>query len=285
MTVSKSHHFVPQLLLKNFTDANGRLWCCRKGMASVTDRVPREVYFRNHFHTEIGPDGTKDTSLEDEFSRLESASGPVIQKFLENARLGKYPRLSSEERSVWDSFLYAQWKRTPLSVAQRYIDTEFEKNRDMAVRNFKEEFRELKPEEEKWLADSDVQKRVKQSVRVDSLRRYPDYIRRFIAELGVGIGVLEKPSKAFVIGSSPVVRIVTAESQMLGSPGVGLYLPIASDVVVCTLAKGQSSGIATITKDSWVRDFNLLQYNQSDEIASRSEKLTRSICGIRSKKG
>lgn len=78
----KAHHFVPKLLLNNFTDALGWLHVFHKnvGHLGVIRRRPGEEFLRNHLISEIKPDVSRDARLEFKLNELETVASPVLKK-------------------------------------------------------------------------------------------------------------------------------------------------------------------------------------------------------------
>ncbi|VAX18283.1 hypothetical protein MNBD_NITROSPINAE03-1360, partial [hydrothermal vent metagenome] len=114
MSNSRRHHFVPKMLLKRFTDDDGYLYVFDKDQPknNIERRSPKGVFWGPYFYTSRTVDGTKDTTLEDDFSKLESDTDPIIKKIVRQARKGESPNLTEEEKKTWDRFFYTQWKRT-----------------------------------------------------------------------------------------------------------------------------------------------------------------------------
>lgn len=99
MRQSRRHHTVPQMLSKRFTDHDGKFHVYYKNRRKKYDYcTPNGVFWKPHFYTSRTADGKKDTTLEDDFSKLESNTDPIIEKIVDAARVGKKPNLSDNEK-------------------------------------------------------------------------------------------------------------------------------------------------------------------------------------------
>lgn len=111
----KRHHFVPQLLIRNFAAGNGHVQFYSKDAAAsgIVARNPQKVFVRQHLYTRFEQDGIKDVSQEHAFGELENAAAPVIRKIINAARQVRVPGLRLDKKLTWDAFLYEQWRRVP----------------------------------------------------------------------------------------------------------------------------------------------------------------------------
>ncbi len=111
----KRHHFVPEMILKRFTNSRGKLFYFDKRIPSggVSEASTRELFFKKHLYSEFRPDGSKDASLEIELSKLETRAGEVVEKIVTSAKIGRAPLLTTTEKRTWDTFLGIQLKRLP----------------------------------------------------------------------------------------------------------------------------------------------------------------------------
>jgi hypothetical protein len=82
MTPSKKHHFVPQFILRNFTDAKGQLFVKRHGNGRWRPSNPNAVGFRNNAHR-VSKRFNEDPSFyEKQMALVESESAPLIQELI-----------------------------------------------------------------------------------------------------------------------------------------------------------------------------------------------------------
>lgn len=74
MNIPKRHHYVPQMLLKHFTDERGYLYYFDKSREAprVRKGAPLSLFKKDHLYSSLESDGTRDASLEMAFSKLVS---------------------------------------------------------------------------------------------------------------------------------------------------------------------------------------------------------------------
>ena len=110
----KRHHYIPQMLLRRFTDEDGKLYFFYKGSpGKVIESNPKDTFVKQHLYTQHDQHGNKDVSVEEEFSKLEAQASPIIEKIIQATRYGKLPHLTSAEKEIWDEFFCSQWIRIP----------------------------------------------------------------------------------------------------------------------------------------------------------------------------
>lgn len=282
MNTPKKHHFVPQMLLRRFCDGSGKLWYYNKraphlGVASGT---PQALFFEKHFYT-LEEGGVKDTSLESYFAQLEGSANAVIEKICVAARAGKPPKLTSEEKRHWDLFFYFQWKRTPDSIRATMSGMDFEKSLAASVEEFERRYRPLTDDERQRILSEAGKKRLQESARVKAIADPGAVVQAVLNDMGIGVAVIRKPNKSFVIGSKPIVKLTPSGETRLGQPGVEAWLPVAADVAVCPVPGHGKEIVMTLDDDRWLRGFNAAILRESTLIAGRSEALVSSLVSPR----
>ncbi len=124
MSTPKNQHYIPQMLLKRFTNREGKLYVFDTSYRDkgIQKKDPRKTFVRRHFYTQVEEDGTRDTSVETEFlARLENDGSQVIEKIVSTARMRLVPELSATERKSFVSFFYYQLMRLP-AVRDDFVD-------------------------------------------------------------------------------------------------------------------------------------------------------------------
>lgn len=104
----RDHHYVPQLLLRRFTDAAGRLWIYDLEKGRIYPGNPRSAGFERDLYAMTARDGTTDYGLiEEQISkRIDGPGDQAIRQILRSETLG----------TEWNDFLgfvAAQLLRTP----------------------------------------------------------------------------------------------------------------------------------------------------------------------------
>ena len=109
----KNHHFVPQLLQRQWADENGQVqaWKWQNGCIVPFRTTPQNIMSETHLYRaeHIDQPGLYEAA----FSGLESAAAAVLAKFRDPAKL----TLTQDNYEVWASFLLAQRVRVPAMVA------------------------------------------------------------------------------------------------------------------------------------------------------------------------
>lgn len=276
----RRHHTVAVMMLKNFTDEDELLWVYNRSNPHIRRSTPDAVFYENDFHTHINKDGTKDTSLEAFFAALEGEADRLIQKICGAARAGKLPNLSKTERQTWDQFLYYQWKRSPDFLKSAGFDQDFEVVLDEVLQDFEKQFRPMTDDERSLVQKSSFKKDIKRSARVVTLRDPGQTVQSALNQLGLAVGRILKPNKSFIIGTKPVTKLAPKNQSTLGDPEVEVWLPIASDIVVCMVPNGGLEMLANLN-DKSVRELNEVIFRESTTIASRSSALIASLTGAK----
>ena len=283
-TTPKRHHFIPQMLIKRFVDKNGKLHCYRKNSPEngIFIADPKNVFVERNLHTMIDRDGNKDVNLEYWFSELEGDANKIIEKIVTEARQGIRPFLPFEDRRILDLFFYYQWKRVPDMHGSFYVDHQFHQSVEESLKRFEDIYRLLTDEERKDFNDPDFLKRFKQNVKVGVIGAPSSPILGILAQKGLGIGVIKKQNKSFILGSFPVVKLALPGRTHPMDPTVEIWLPVAHDVVICPAPIAPTEELVVpITEMQHIRRLNEAIYKQSTVIAARSSILVSSLSRIR----
>ncbi len=282
MSLTRRHHFVPMLLLRNFVTTNGLLYAFNKDTPErgVFPVKPENIFVAKHLYSEISADGQKDDWLEKKYSAIEASANQVIKKILSETRAGHTPSLSEKEKSDWNLFFYYQWKRVPDHHSQIGLVSSYEKTLRQAIKEFERQHRPITKKEKADLENPTTQKRMKQSALVKALADPGSEVQDILSKKGIGIARVTNPKKSFVIGSQPVVKFTHLGRAHLTDPSVEVWLPISSDIAV---SPSPHEGRITVhnLKDGDVRYLNEAICRSSTMIAGRSAALVKSLARIR----
>lgn len=282
MSVPKRHHYVPQMILNGFTDANGWLyWCRHRDAPALVRRArPAELFHKNHLYSTLSESGIKEPVMERALAALESEAVSVVQAILGAARHGHVPVLTEEQKQIWYMFFLMQWRRTPEN--QRSCTSDSEAN--LMIGEILDKLRIAAPHRMDEIADFDTpeaRQRIIRNVRVQSLLGFRANVMDVLERRGIGIVRIARPNKQFIVGSRPVVKLTSPNRTDLNDIKVEMWLPIAADVAV---GVGQGDGGITLfhtENDAPVRQLNLAIASQSSTIAAGSAALVRSIANPR----
>ena len=260
-------HFVPRMLLRNFTDAKRRLHSFDKNLQENRIRKSGVKKFcaENDIYTVYDEHGNKDFSVEKAFSDLENICAPIIRKIIETARVGKPPGLISPEKSALNLFLLCQCSRVP------------DWNDPILTRRFENTFRENPEILEMSKKEID---RFKREVRVRSLAHYVKNPNKKILSIlenkGLTIGIAATGNGSLVIGSNPVV-VDHPDYYMFGRIRKD-WLPIAHDIAIALSFPRGAENLVEFG-DAHIRSFNEAVFRQSTTIAGNSRELIRRVIG------
>jgi hypothetical protein len=267
----KLHHFLPQMLLRRFTDSKGKLAFFTKvaPQAGVITGKPKSLFAENHLYSIERSDGSRDVELEKNFAKLEGEAEAVLSKIVSAVRNGQNPRLSVVEKQVIDRFFYMQAKRVPdmhaksptLQNAGGHIDTIID---DLLVKH-PDRVAELEalrlPEEKARLA---------QGAKVKAIGMDLGQVMTVLDQRG--LAVLRASEGEFAIGSTPIVR----KRGDLRASDAEAWLPIASDVAI---GPGLSRGAETLVDlaSDQINEFNRIMARQSTSFAGASRALVEDL--------
>lgn len=284
MSVPIRQHSVPRMLLKRFVNKDGKLYYYDKRLPNkeILCAKPSNLFTTRHLYTQIGPDGEIDVSVEKDFSVLESNADAVIEKIVSAARAGVVPGLTTEEKEIWNHFLYYQFKRTPDFHTANNTLANFDAHLDRSIIEFERTRRPLTNTERANFQEPDFRERMKKNSWVLAVAKPGPEVLTVLRGKGLRVTLLEKLNKSFIISSFPIVRFAEFKNTHLSDPGVEMWFPIASDVAVSVAPwPGGVERLSIMSDDRHIRIINEALYKQSTIIASRSEELIGSLVGIR----
>lgn len=279
MSKPKRHHYVPQMLLRNFVDAKGKLHVYRKSDAATWEASPADTFLERHLYSTIEADGAREPDLERAYSDLEGQASQIIASLIAAARGGTVPTLSDQERDVWALFVYQQMKRVPEMFRKLAVKRPFADRLEDAIKQLETRLgRSLSAEEAADFRAPEVLARLQQNAIVKALADPGHVVQEQLLSMSLQVA-LAPDGSGFVIGSQPVARTGSGSSFNLLDPEVHLWLPIASDVAVRFLKSTQPTETVTLAADHVTR-INRQMLAQSEMIVAASaaslESLTRS---------
>lgn len=267
------------MLTRRFTDDKGRLYYFDKRIPSkeVITGTPRNFFAETHLYTFEHKDGTKDTELEFFFADIDGIGNELIEKIVTTVRKGQKPNLTMEERENWNLFFYYQWKRSPEVYREVHSLVNFDEAYQKELSKL-ESRRSLTEEERRNLQDPATQERIKKGATVEALANPGPLVQTILGQKGLGIVVIKKPNKSFVIGSKPVLKLNLPGRQNLKDPTVEVWLPVAHDVMVSPAPiPPEEERVFELSDDSRIRYTNEAILKQSNAIAGRSKELITSL--------
>lgn len=274
MNNPKFHHFVAQMHSSRFVDGRG-VFCVYNKRASkiLEDQTPQGTFGKTHLHTVTDTDGKKDTSLESDLSVLEGKASPIIDKMVSMARNDKEPGLTREERSVWDMYLYTQWKRVPDVHDQVAVLAGDPSEWDEIFAELKVMFPDHDEQIDQLRHDPEEMRRLIKDGTAAAIRFSPGEVLKVLAGRGVIVARVAVLGASLAIGSRPVLRF----GGDLRDPNTEMWLPVASDVVVGIGGYGRKERLEHLTNQSAIDQLNQATAEQSTSFAAASKELIVSL--------
>ena len=224
---NRKHHYVPQLLLRNFA-SSGRTTLhafdksnSRRFQVAISDAAAERAFYTFENEEIIG-------CAEDMFTKIENNASDIIRGVVEKRSLAQ---LSTDEIATLGTFIVAQSVRSKNSRAiYKQIGDDL---RYLATNEGSEEFKA-------WVGDYDPDLEKEHEIislhgRIIDL--LPSIIDKHTSLLSTG------DDYPFLIGDSPVVRTNSLNRDPyrgtcgFGSPGVEIYLPLSPTLAIGFLCK------------------------------------------------
>ena len=281
----RRHHYIPEMLLRNFCDDGGVLWVGDKKRGKCYKTTPKNVFVeRNLYSNRDHNRGTDSYEYEQALSKIESNAKPAISSVIEQMRGERNPRLALEMDRRLKKFVISMARRTPESQERVFGETDasFEEVFDSVTKGFLKGAGYDVPEQDWFDQDPSILK-LKRTMKLNHSANFAagehhilqEESTRFSRETGWGFALIESPKRSFVIGSHGLT--VMQESASLG----GNWLPISHDVAIqVTSSPGRGFRLCLDNKnESIIKSINRTTTSQSDMIVGRSEALIRSLMG------
>ena len=282
--LSRRHHYIPKMLLKNFCD-DGRLWVGDRTNKKIYLSTPRKEFVEKDLYMRSSVDVLKSYEKSDgpekTLSQIESDAAPAIRRIIEQARRNQCPQLSPEDSNHWKRFMLAIPRRTPESrdrvKPDKSIDDIFY---EAAKKVAKKENHKGLPDQSSLFFDpriSDFKDVTESNVDAEfAAGEHPltrKEVERFCRETGLFVVVIGMRNRSFVIGSHGLALVQSND------PAKGSWLPIAHDVAVASTTSPDKEFLCRLNRDNdWIiKRINRASATQSRKIAGRSKAL---ICSL-----
>ena len=270
------HHYIPQMILRNFVNAEGGLYFWRRDFAvgAVRSTATQNLFLEDNLYTIIGDDGERNATLEQGFARMESTGARLIGQLLATIRLGTLPRLNEEAWEFFHHFHYYAGKRSA-AWHRRFV------SRDEVLTVVNEIAGEPNwtDADRAWLNDQPDLDRVMNNARIAAQAAPPPQeLLAMMRESGMAI-YIAPPRASFVLGDHPMAmaRVERADSGAMGQRVS--FMPVAHDVAIGFYARARTVHVEQMTRQQ-IRAMNEAMTRQSMMIAGRSDALVRSLSRV-----
>lgn len=279
----RRHHFVPEMLLRNFCDDEGGLWVGDQMRGNCYRSKPRKVFVEKNLYTShVWNDRTDSYEHEHALSRVESGAKAAISSVIQQAREGFSPRLDPELDRKLKEFVLAMARRTPESQERifRASGRTFEETFDSVAKYHlrragfgvpDRDFIDRNPEALK------IKQRMKANHSANFAAGKHEILQKdsecFVRETGWGAALICMPNRSFVIGSHGLTVVGEGDSLVCS------WLPVAHDVAIWMTSFPDRRFKLNLDrrKEPAIRALNTMTAAQSSMIAGRSEALVRSL--------
>lgn len=279
MSQPRRHHIVPQMILRNFTNECGNLWCFSKNTRTCYEVSPSNIFVERDLYSAVLEDDSKDALAEMKMAEgVEAETAPLVYRLIHCAREGGGLDISCEEKKTLATFFHIQNARTRISYNILRNDKLF----DSVIRQWEASGNSLTVEQRRMLDDEDSRGRFKKKMwlryLIEGYRSDEETIPKLICK-EIGVMFIQKPNKSFIIGDHPVIRRINErESSRLEDLGVLEILPVSHDVLLFWGREyyGDQERII-VHENEVIRSINEAILRQCTTIAGRSRDLVRSL--------
>lgn len=279
--IGRRHHYVPQFIIRRFANDGGRVFVLDRDRPEVGPRADKveAVLAENHLYSKMKGGSADDRSLEADLSELEGLAAPIAGKLIDQARLGQPPKLTGDERRIWDEFFSVQWRRVPEMHKKAMTDEAFAAQVDEAAEEFEQFIRPMTEEERAFIEGAKSDNHFRHNVAVGAVRRPSALVRGALRRRGLLLATPARSSKSFVLGSRPIVRAGPAGAT-LAHPELEAWITLAPDVAFSYYGAAGATNLNRLT-DRDVRRLNQMITNQSRFVVARDPRLLESLVGPR----
>lgn len=268
MNQPKRHHYISVMVLKHFTDGDGRLWLCRQAAEEPKFWCtrPENAFLERNLYTLPGGGGNADISVESELSRIESNASTAIDRIVSCSLAGHCPSPTAEERTRLIRFIIHQQRRTPETHGS--VDGTMDGWLAETPERFRNRAGRAPTDDELARFESQQFRTMARQVVIANVAGAPptaENLQRY-AQCPIEFAVIRPEGESFVIGS-----FIYAFN----------WFPIHSRVAL-RLVHGSGGDRLTVFRDmAEVRRINRQTAGDSTMFAGSSEQLVRSLVRTR----
>lgn len=275
MPTPKRHHFIPEFVLKNFADRNGRLWFHRPDFGTeVRPTAPKNLFVEGNLNTIFEENGERDLRIEALFGRLESAAGEMFPPILEAARRGNSIRLSDSAWDLWDNYMYYQMKRVPAAIKRAELAVDVKAFMSQVIAEEEEAGRLDAATKAELLSDSGLSMLRHNAMASSRISRPSPKLWKLIRSCGLDIYVVARPDAGeFLVGDVGMVPPSVALARF--------FTAIAPDVAFVQTFRERTVNVWHLRDRAHIRRLNIETARASETIAGRNPELVRFIASRR----
>ncbi|MXW14178.1 MAG: DUF4238 domain-containing protein [Rhodothermaceae bacterium] len=278
---AKLHHYIPQFILRNFTDEDQKLHCFNKGSCSAFEVPTKKVFAKNNLYTEILDSGNRSTATETKLSEIEGIVSVPVKKIIRASQSFDEIVLTSSDERLLLEFLDYQILRHPYlkDLIRTHFGTkslqphvELELGRSMNLHEL-EQYYSSNEETCSRRADRVF------ATSIISSKSNPGSFLNDLLKKRIGIVRLWEDAGEFVIGDKQFV-FISPEGRCVNrmSPDTWLLYPISWNVGILWGLEDGDRKLNIFADPRWVIDINQRTFSQSQvTIAGRSQHVIQSV--------
>ena len=280
MNKTRRSHYVPKLLLSEFTDGTGILYFVNNSSQTpvVKSSGPTNLFVKRDLYRHDGDLIDVTTDIEEQFGNLETLFAPIHQEMIKSLRRGLTPEINATKKSILIDFMVAQSRRTPDQRNRMH-----KKANDIIARRMKSAKHEIEkahgpltPEDEE-LIGSKAQEEYVRLIQLNGMASLSPNIQFQLQEHEFHYLRIRKHGLSFVVGSNPVVWYQDMDRPIPNGQVKDVFLAISSDIALKLVASSRGPRVVNLFDGDSVREWNEKIRDQSIMIAGRSKLLMRSL--------
>lgn len=262
MAHPKNQHYVPKVLLKNFSSKDSFIWAYdkdakKKDWKAIKQRPINRVASENYFYDQI--ENNKEFSFEYELSKIEREIAPIIEKLVTNKNINVITNIEREKVSYFVAVQFLRTKWRLKMIKEQTLD-------------FNQKIKEAFGTNEEQLDSKSLWFSLFEASR------------EFSVSINNKVWFLGESKNLFYISDNPVVLQNTINNGSirgalgLDSYGIEIYLPLTDSLILCMFCEKlleNKHGILNLEKFNYegIVNVNALQFFQSDRfVFSTSNK-------------
>ncbi|WP_170347257.1 DUF4238 domain-containing protein [Ruegeria atlantica] len=280
----KNHHFLPQVLQRQFLNDQGQIWYAEKGSDGFflppESRNTKSAFKIKDYYTVLDDGAPSDIVEKKFYGPIDNYLGHLLTDVNAAFDNGDAPTFSGEALHNIRLFLFETIKRSPEFIND-YDDTLA--GRDFVERMIQDPRGDLDQTEkarlEELLQDHVELKRYGRDIRVQGMIRRSTKVEAALEDFSVRWAV-SLTHNSFILSSMIAYRIGNGGANGLVNPNMEIWMPVHPKRAL-VLLRDPKNEIPLVTREhrDHIREINQFAAAKSQSIASHSRKLIESLTG------
>ena len=285
---SRNHHYVPQVLQRQFLAKNQCIWFSERGddgkyCAPYLKNIAKAFFRKDHYTIDIN-DKPSDIVETDFYGSIDNYLGQLLPQITRYLNSGIPPLFESGALTGLRQTVIAMAKRTPEFTDKfddQTIGLEFA---DTLLTALPEHSGIERTHILKTLSDKNSLKKTGRTIRVRATIAPSDKVDTVLEEFSARF-VISSSRHSYIISSLLAYIIGNGGPNGLSNPKAEIWMPISPKHVL-VLIRDPDNRIPIISEDTTdhIRQVNEFSAHNSKQIASHSQQLLESITGKKAKR-